>query len=87
MTQLNIILREPSWPDLDQKIKDGDVIHLGADSPPIQVAGLTSGMRSGAPSVAIRIDLPDGKTAIAETSLKLFLTAADALKARFGDPR
>jgi hypothetical protein len=44
-------------------------------------------MKGGAPSVAFRIDLEDGRTVIAETSLKLLLTASDLFKARYGDPR
>lgn len=51
------------------------------------VAGLDHGMRSGAPSVAFCIPLPDGSVVLAETSLALLLTASDALRARFGDPR
>jgi hypothetical protein len=54
---------------------------------PIRVAGLDDGMTSGKPSVAFGIVLPDGRWVFAETSLRLFLTAADVLKARFGDPR
>lgn len=54
---------------------------------PIKIAGLEAGTKSRAPSVAIRFDLADGTSVVAETTLKLFLTAADALKARFGDPR
>lgn len=71
------------WPDL----LDKTVHHLANDAPPIQVSALADGMVSGAPSVAIRIDLPNGEVVLAETSLALFLMAADALKARYGDPR
>lgn len=46
--------------------------------------GLKAGMASGKPSVAIRLDLPDGKVVIAETSLALFLGAASALHTKFG---
>lgn len=54
----------------------------------IRIAGLAGGMQSGKPSVAIGVFLPNnGGCVIAETSLALFLTAADGLKARFGDPR
>ena len=83
MISLGIKLQEPLWPDLQARYRAGDVLtgeHL-------EVGGLAAGMVSGAPSVAIRVDLPEGKVAIAETSLALFLQAADALKARFGDPR
>lgn len=53
----------------------------------MRVAGLAAGMTSGLPSVAFCFTLPDGKHVFAETSLRLFLTAADGLKARYGDPR
>src|SRR5206468_1982837 len=45
---------------------------------PIEVAVLKAGMQSGKPSVAFGIVLPDGHWVFAETSLALFLTAADA---------
>jgi hypothetical protein len=51
------------------------------------VTALTGGMASGMPSVAIIIPLPDGSVVFAESSLRLLLTAADALKAKYGDPR
>jgi hypothetical protein len=44
-------------------------------------------MVSGKPSIAIRLDLDDGSSVVAETSLALFLMAADAFKAKYGDPR
>ncbi len=58
----------------------------------LRIAGLDNGMESGAPSVMIGIDLggddkSDNGVVMAETSLALFLTTADALKAKFGDPR
>jgi hypothetical protein len=70
---------EGVWPDL-------------ADKPPesavkLSIAALPAGMLSGAPSVMIRMDLGDGRVVVGETSLKLLLTAADAFRARHGDPR
>ena len=76
--------KEPIWPELSQGYT---IFRLGADAPPIQVSGLAAGMSSGAPSVVLRLDIGDYRVVIAETSLKLFLAAADALKAKFGDPR
>ncbi len=69
------------WPDL----KDKKLFHLDNHSPPIQVAVLDGGMSSGRPSVAIRIDLPDGQAVIAETSARLFCTAARAIQAKYPD--
>lgn len=63
------------------------IIELGEDAPPIQISGIRNGLASGAPAVSIRFDLPDGRIVVANTSLKLLLTAADALKAYYGDPR
>lgn len=82
MPSLNIILQEPAWPELAEPGAKVVFTHL-----PIGVTGLAGGMESGKPSVALRVDLEDGTAVVAETSLALFLTAADALKARYGDPR
>lgn len=67
------------WPDLRGK----HVIHL-TDGSTIGIAALPGGMRSGRPSVAIRIDLDGQRVVFVETSLRLFLAAADALRARYG---
>lgn len=69
------------WPDLAGK----ELIEPAQGI--INLAGLAGGMVSGKPSVGIRVNLPDGRVVIAQTSLRLFLTCADALKARYGDPR
>lgn len=61
---------------------------LAHTTEPLRISALEGGMESGKPSVVIGSFLPNGGgCVIAETSLALFLTAADALKARFGDPR
>lgn len=96
MPVLDIRLDGDGWiPEVGPALRDGTLVHL-ADGAQIIVAGLRDGMRGGPdeptrPSVAIAFRLPDdpgGKTwVLAETSLRLFLTAADALRARFGDPR
>jgi hypothetical protein len=80
MPSIRLELTEPAWPEL----RDKAVIHV---KDPLRITGLVAGMASGAPSVAIRLDLPDGQIIVAETSLQLFLAAADALKAKYGDPR
>ena len=67
------------WPD----IQDNKIIRAVG----LQVAALQGGMKGGTPSVAFRIDLEDGQTVIAETSLKLLLTASDLFRAKYGDPR
>ena len=72
---------DEAWPDLLER----NVIHLGNDAPPIRIGGLARGMTSGLTSVAICIILPDGRAVLAETSLRLFLMAADLLRARYGE--
>ena len=72
---------DAAWPELVGK----DVIHLGNGAPAIQVAVLEAGMSSGRPSIAIRIDLPDGRFVIAETTARLFCTAGKAIMARYPD--
>jgi hypothetical protein len=59
-----------------------DVITV--DTEVAAVAGLSGGMASGKPSVGFLIPLPDGKYAVAQTSMELFLGAARAFAARFG---
>ena len=82
MTELKLILNEPAWPDLADKA----VIVLGADAPPIQIASLAHGTASGAPSIMLRLDLPDGRTVVAEMTLRMFVQAAKLLVAKHGDP-
>jgi hypothetical protein len=83
MASIRLELDEPAWPDLA-----GMQDRLVHTTEPLRLTILDGGMTSGLPSVAIRLDLPDGKVVIAETSLQLFLTAADALKTtKYGDPR
>lgn len=86
MPALNIhVDGEGCWPDLAWTVgQDGPKTLTTAI---VSVACLPHGMLSGAPSVTIRLDLPDGTVALAETSLALFLMAADAFVARHGDPR
>jgi hypothetical protein len=82
MIGMNIKLDgDNAWPEL----KDKPCIHLANGAPPISVAVLNGGLVSGRPSVAIRIDLPDGQTVVAETTARLFCTAAKAIMARYPD--
>lgn len=75
MPAISIVLQTPAWPELDRE----KVLHTQKT---IGVTLLEGGMASGAHSVALRIDLEDGRTVIAETSIALFLMAADALRAK-----
>jgi hypothetical protein len=58
------------------------IIHANGE---ITVSSLPRGMESGRPSVTLIIDLPDGRKVVAETSARLFVTAAKALEARYGN--
>ena len=69
------------WPDLDRD----KIVHLGNAAPPIHVACLERGVSSGRPSVGFRLDLPNGQVVIAETSVRLFLHAADLVRLRYGE--
>lgn len=82
MTMLRVILDgDGAFQDL--KGKEDKVIHLTG---PFSIAALPGGMKpSGDPSIAIRIDLPDGQVLVQETSLRLWYTATRALKGKFGD--
>jgi uncharacterized protein (UPF0371 family) len=60
-------------------------IHLGDASPPIEVVVVDGGIASGKPSVALRLELPDGRAIIAETSAALFCAAARVIMARYPD--
>lgn len=62
-----------------------EIIHLGNLSPPMRIAALENGMKSGRTSVAIGLVIGKRRAVIAETSLRLFLQAADALRAKYGD--
>jgi hypothetical protein len=48
-----------------------------------KVAVLERGMRSGDPSVALRLDLPDGRILIAQTSVAAWIAATAAMRGAF----
>lgn len=69
------------WPDLaDGKRK----VHR-VDDGILRVVTLKGGLKSGNPSVALRLDLPNGETIIAQTSVRLWQQAAAAMRGRYGD--
>lgn len=71
----------PAWPDLLDRADDL------LTTTEIDVTGLSNASTEHKPVVAFRFNLSDGRVIIAQTSLALLLTAADAMKAKFGDPR
>ena len=73
MNVLSVVLdADDAWKDLRER--ESDIIHL--KSPKISIGRLQGGMASGQSSVAIRIDLPNGKVVIAELSISNFLNCA-----------
>lgn len=78
-----IIEKEPSWPDLVEKVRQGQVIHLSNETP-WEIATLGDGTVSGQPSICLRLDLPDGRTVVAETTLRAFQAANAALEGKYG---
>lgn len=54
----------------------------------IIVGGMPKGTEAGKPVVMIGLEDPEtGGFIVAQTTLALFLTAADGLRAKYGDPR
>lgn len=70
-------------PTLGHLIKEGTI----AEGTDLNIGGLACGTEAGKPTVWLLVEVKDGKPVFIETTLALLLTAADALKARHGDPR
>lgn len=77
VSQVHLDVFDGCWPDL----KDKKVFHVSNDEF-IQYARLTKGMTSGESSVAIRVDLDDGRVVMIETSMRSFLLVADLFQQR-----
>lgn len=76
-----------AWPDL-ATVPPDRLINLmtgatGRDTR-IGLACLPSGTVGGRPTVTIRIDLPDGRVLLTETTLRVLGAAVDAMRARYG---
>jgi hypothetical protein len=82
MTMIHIILEgDGAFKDLQGK--EDKVIHL-ADQP-FTVAALDRGTFGGRPSVMIRLDLPDGRVVLQQTTARLWITVARALRGKWPD--
>lgn len=82
MVGLDLVMdgtREPSGESFDPAA----VLYVGG---PIKVIGMPEGTTSGKPTVMLRATLPDGREVFIETTLALFVLAADALRAHYGQP-
>ncbi len=80
MESLNVIL------DLERAGFDAGTYDIVEHKGKVSVGGMPNGTISGKPVVMIGLTMPD-HILVAETTLALFLTAADVLKAKYGDPR
>ncbi len=81
MAQLTVLLDGNNcWNDL--KDKPDKIVHVTEG---IQIALLQTGMQSGKASVALRINLPDGRVVIVETSLALLSVTVGAFRAKRGE--
>ena len=79
MISLSIHARgDACWEDLQSRTEQLIWLNSGAG---LAIARLPRGMASGRSSVAIRVDLPDGRVVVAETSMALFLACAGAFMA------
>lgn len=54
---------------------------------PLIVGGLAEGTFDGKPMVALALEIGENEFLVKQSTLSLFLDAADALKAKYGDPR
>lgn len=74
-------------PDLEKVgFQDGEYTVIPYTGPLI-VGGMPNGTAGGNPSVMLAIEVGEGEWLVKETTLNLFLAAADALKAKYEDPR
>jgi hypothetical protein len=62
-----------AWPDLAQ-MPEANKIYM--EDSTLSIACLKNGMTSGRPSLVMRINLPDGRVLIFQTSMRGFLSAA-----------
>jgi hypothetical protein len=65
----------PAWPELESVMHLPDALW--------RVAAMEGGMSSGAPSIALRLDLPEGVSILAETSLAAWIAATAAFRGAF----
>lgn len=85
MTELDLNLEgDGCWPDLVRLRAEGLLID-GTAGLPTGLALLVDGTAGGQPSVSIRVDLPDGRTLVTQTTLALLVSAVRAMIVRVDD--
>lgn len=77
MNSVSILLKEPAWPEL--ATRQADLIYL--QNSHLQLALVRGGTRSGKDTVIMRIDLPQGRVLLFETTLAIWGTALDTIRA------
>lgn len=78
-TQLAIVLEgDGAFKEFAGRLERASLTH---------VTCLEGGMNTGRPAVGFLVQTEDGHALFCETSLRIFLTAADMFKAKYGDPR
>ena len=82
MTMIHLLL-EGDGAFADLQGKEDQVIDL-ADKP-FTVAALDKGTIRGMPSVMIRLDLPDGRVVLQQTTAQLWIAVARALRGKWPD--
>lgn len=80
MVELRIFLNAESMLEEEYKAKR-EFIDLKT---PLKIGALEGGMKSGKHSISFGFTLPDGRVVFAETSMKLFHTAAKLFAQKFG---
>jgi hypothetical protein len=72
MPYLSVVINgDNCWPELKDNFIEGKWVGI---------ARLSHGTASGKPTVTVRIELPDGQTVLAETTLDLLSTAIRAFE-------
>ena len=82
MMVVNIRLEPRSWRELVAAKRPEDLVVV--EDGELTVAAIPVGTESGKPAVAFVFTLPDGRTVVAQTTLRLFQTAAHAFRGRYG---
>lgn len=76
--------------DLEQQGFSDEAYEVHPYQDEITIGGMPRGTEAGKPTVLIGLKHPDPECdgyLVVETTLALLLTAADTLKAKYGDPR
>lgn len=74
-------------PDLEKTGFSDEPYDLTQYTGPLIVGGMAKGTGAGNPVVMLALEVGEQEFLVKETTLSLFLTAADTLKTKYGDPR